>query len=231
MARALCAGVLACLAGTALAQQADPLEAYNRSMTRFNDTVDEVVLKPVATAYQQAMPAPVRTGVSNFFGNLGDAWSFVNNTLQLRGEAAMASLFRVGINTTMGLGGVLDVATEMRIDRYKQDFGLTLGRWGVPTGPYLVLPLLGPSTVRDTAALPVDFYVGDLVDQVDDMGVRNSLYGLRIINTRANLLGTTSVIETAALDRYSFTRDAYLQLRSGAKAGAGADDGKLPEDY
>jgi phospholipid-binding lipoprotein MlaA len=94
-----------------------------------------------------------------------------------------------------------------------------------------VLPLLGPSTVRDTAALPVDFYVGDLVDQVDDMGVRNSLYGLRIINTRANLLGTTSVIDTAALDRYSFTRDAYLQLRSGAKAGAGADEGKLPEDY
>ena len=141
MARALCAGVLACLAGTALAQQADPLEAYNRSMTRFNDTVDEVVLKPVATAYQQAMPAPVRTGVSNFFGNLGDAWSFVNNTLQLRGEAAMASLFRVGINTTMGLGGVLDVATEMRIDRYKQDFGLTLGRWGGPPGPYFVLPI------------------------------------------------------------------------------------------
>lgn len=232
MARALCAGVLACLAGTALAQQADPLEAYNRSMTRFNDTVDEVVLKPVATAYQQAMPAPVRTGVSNFFGNLGDAWSFVNNTLQLRGEAAMASLFRVGINTTMGLGGVLDVATEMRIDRYKQDFGLTLGRWGVPTGPYLVLPLLGPSTVRDTAALPVDYFVGDPVGYVNDVPVRNSLNGLRFVDKRASLLHATSVLDEAALDSYSFTRDVYLKLRGGAKAGADDEEGgKLPDDY
>ena len=231
MARALCAGVLACLAGTALAQQADPLEAYNRSMTRFNDTVDEVVLKPVATAYRDVTPQPLRTGVTNFFANLGDAWSFVNNVLQFKGREAFDSLVRLSVNTVFGLGGVLDVASEAGIDRHKQDFGLTLGHWGVPTGPYLVLPLLGSSTVRDTAALPVDFYVGDLVDQVDDMGVRNSLYGLRIINTRANLLGTTSVIDTAALDRYSFTRDAYLQLRSGAKAGAGADEGKLPEDY
>lgn len=122
MARALCAGVLACLAGTALAQQADPLEAYNRSMTRFNDTVDEVVLKPVATAYQQAMPAPVRTGVSNFFGNLGDAWSFVNNILQAKPEGALHSFWRVVINSTMGLGGVLDPATEMRLQRHREDF-------------------------------------------------------------------------------------------------------------
>ena len=224
--RALCAGVLACLAGTALAQQADPLEAYNRSMTRFNDTVDEVVLKPVATAYQQAMPAPVRTGVSNFFGNLGDAWSFVNNTLQLRGEAAMASLLRVGINTTMGLGGVLDVATEMRIDRYKQDFGLTLGRWGVPTGPYFVLPILGPSTVRDTLALPVDLR-GNLLREVTPVSARNSLYALRIVDTRANLLRAESVLDDAALDKYSFTRDVYMQLR-GARNGSG--DGSLPPE-
>ena len=213
------------------ANPADPLEPYNRSMNSFNENVDKAVLKPVATAYRDVTPQPLRTGVTNFFANLGDAWSFVNNILQAKPEGALHSFWRVVINSTMGLGGVLDVASEAGIDRHKQDFGLTLGHWGVPTGPYLVLPLLGPSTVRDTAALPVDFYVGDLVDQVDDMGVRNSLYGLRIINTRANLLGTTSVIETAALDRYSFTRDAYLQLRSGAKAGAGADDGKLPEDY
>ncbi len=213
------------------ANPADPLEPYNRSMTTFNENVDKAVLKPVATAYRDVTPQPLRTGVTNFFANLGDAWSFVNNVLQFKGREAFDSLVRLSVNTVFGLGGVLDVASEAGIDRHKQDFGLTLGHWGVPTGPYLVLPLLGPSTVRDTAALPVDFYVGDLVDQVDDMGVRNSLYGLRIINTRANLLGTTSVIETAALDRYSFTRDAYLQLRSGAKAGAGADDGKLPEDY
>jgi phospholipid-binding lipoprotein MlaA len=201
------------------------MEAYNRSMTRFNDAVDEAVLKPVATAYQQAMPAPVRTGASNFFGNLGDAWSFVNNTLQLRGEAAMASFFRVGINTTMGLGGVLDVASEMRIDRYKQDFGLTLGRWGVPTGPYFVLPFLGPSTVRDTLALPVDWR-GNPLREVTPVSTRNSLYALRIVDTRANLLRAEEVLDDAALDKYSFTRDVYMQLRSGARNG----DGSLPPE-
>ena len=224
-ARTLLAGGLACLAGAALAQQADPMEAYNRGMTRFNDAVDDAVLKPVATAYQQAMPAPVRTGASNFFGNLGDAWSFVNNTLQLRGEAAMASLFRVGINTTMGLGGVLDVASEMRIERYKQDFGLTLGRWGVPTGPYFVLPFLGPSTVRDTLALPVDLR-GNPLREVSPVSTRNSLYALRIVDTRANLLRAESVLDDAALDKYSFTRDVYMQLRSGARNG----DGSLPPE-
>lgn len=126
----------------------DPFESYNRSMTRFNDGVDAAVLKPVATAYQQAVPAMARTGVSNFFANLGDAWSFVNNTLQLRAEGALASFFRFSTNTFLGLGGVLDVASEMGIERHKQDFGLTLGHWGVPPGPYLVLPILGPSTMR-----------------------------------------------------------------------------------
>ena len=225
VARALWAGVLASSAGAAWAQQADPMETYNRSMTRFNDTVDEAVLKPVATAYQQAMPSPVRTGVSNFFGNLGDAWSFVNNTLQLRGEAAMASFFRVGINSTMGLGGVLDLASEMRIDRYKQDFGLTLGRWGVPTGPYFVLPFLGPSTVRDTLALPVDWR-GNPLRELTPVSTRNSLYALRIVDTRANLLRAENVLDDAALDKYSFTRDVYMQLRSGARNG----DGSLPPE-
>ena len=225
VARALWAGVLASSAGAAWAQQADPMETYNRSMTRFNDTVDEAVLKPVATAYQQAMPSPVRTGVSNFFGNLGDAWSFVNNTLQLRGEAAMASFFRVGINSTMGLGGVLDLASEMRIDRYKQDFGLTLGRWGVPTGPYFVLPLLGPSTVRDTLALPVDWR-GNPLRELTPVSTRNSLYALRIVDTRANLLRAENVLDDAALDKYSFTRDVYMQLRCGARNG----DGSLPPE-
>lgn len=208
------------------ANPADPLEPYNRSMTTFNENVDKAVLKPVATAYRDVTPQPLRTGVTNFFANLGDAWSFVNNTLQLRGEAAMASLFRVGINTTMGLGGVLDVATEMRIDRYKQDFGLTLGRWGVPTGPYFVLPILGPSTVRDTLALPVDLR-GNLLREVTPVSARNSLYALRIVDTRANLLRAESVLDDAALDKYSFTRDVYMQLR-GARNGSG--DGSLPPE-
>ena len=206
----------------------DPLESYNRSMTSFNEQVDAMVLKPVATAYKEVMPGPVRTGVSNFFANLGDVWSFVNNVLQLRGEAAASSFMRVNVNTFMGLGGLLDIASELGIDRYKQDFGLTLGRWGVGTGPYLVLPILGPSTVRDTFALPVDMK-GNVVSYVDPVSARNSLYALRVVDTRANLLRASSVLDSAALDKYSFTRDVYLQVRSHAgeaQNADGKDDGK-----
>ena len=236
--RAWAARSVAVLLGAALvtgcatgpnANPADPFEPYNRGMTTFNDNVDKAVLKPVATVYRDVTPQPLRTGVGNFFSNLGDAWSFVNNLLQLQGRAAFDSMVRLSVNTVFGLGGVLDVATEMGVDRHKQDFGLTLGRWGVPTGPYLVLPLLGPSTVRDTAALPVDYMVGDLVDYVDHIPVRNSMYGLGFIDRRAQLLGAGTVLDEAALDPYSFARDVYLKLRI-----AQADDaegGKLPEDY
>ncbi|MDH4446243.1 MAG: VacJ family lipoprotein [Acidovorax sp.] len=217
----------------------DPLESYNRSMTSFNEQVDAMVLKPVAIAYQGAVPGPVRTGVSNFFANLGDAWSFVNNALQLRGEAATSSFMRFNVNTFLGLGGVLDIASEMGIERYRQDFGLTLGRWGVATGPYLVLPVLGPSTVRDTLALPLDAK-GNLASYVDPVPARNSLYALRAVDVRANLLRAGSVLDSAALDKYSFTRDVFLQVRShagepqGSNADrddrSGANDGVLPEE-
>ncbi|PJI98960.1 phospholipid-binding lipoprotein MlaA [Acidovorax sp. 69] len=215
----------------------DPMESYNRSMTNFNEQVDAMVLKPVAVAYKEITPAPVRTGVSNFFANIGDVWSFVNNVLQLRGEAAASSFMRVNVNTFMGLGGVLDIASELGIDRYKQDFGLTLGRWGVGTGPYLVLPILGPSTVRDTLALPVDMK-GNVVSYVDPVSARNSLYGLRAVEVRSNLLRAGSVLDSAALDKYSFTRDVFLQVRSQAGEAQNADgkdagnsnDGVLPEE-
>ncbi|RQO83903.1 ABC transporter [Acidovorax sp. FJL06] len=215
----------------------DPLESYNRSMTNFNEHVDSMVLKPVATAYKEVTPAPVRTGVSNFFANIGDVWSFVNNVLQLRGEAAASSFMRVNVNTFMGLGGVLDIASELGIDRYKQDFGLTLGRWGVGTGPYLVLPILGPSTVRDTVALPVDMK-GNAVSYVDPVSARNSLYVLRAVEVRSNLLRAGSVLDSAALDKYSFTRDVFLQVRSQAgemhnadgKDDGNSNDGVLPEE-
>lgn len=216
----------------------DPLESYNRSMTRFNDQVDAMVLKPVATAYREVTPAPVRTGVSNFFANIGDVWSFVNNVLQLRAEAAGSSFMRVNVNTIFGLGGLLDVASELGIDRYKQDFGLTLGRWGIGTGPYLVLPILGPSTLRDTLALPVDMK-GNVVSHVDPVSARNSLYALRAVDVRANLLRAGSVLDSAALDKYSFTRDVFLQVRGSqvdaAQRGNGqvdvdSDDGVLPEE-
>ena len=216
----------------------DPLESYNRSMTNFNDQVDAMVLKPVATAYREVTPAPVRTGVSNFFANIGDVWSFVNNVLQLSAEAAGSSFMRVNVNTIFGLGGLLDVASELGIERYKQDFGLTLGRWGVGTGPYLVLPILGPSTLRDTLALPVDMK-GNVVSHVDPVSARNSLYALRAVDVRANLLRAGSVLDSAALDKYSFTRDVFLQVRGSqvdaAQRGNGqvdvdSNDGVLPEE-
>ncbi|WP_404976869.1 MULTISPECIES: VacJ family lipoprotein [unclassified Acidovorax] len=227
------------LAGCATGPDAnprDPLEPYNRSMTRFNDGVDRAVLKPVATAYREVLPSPVRTGVSNFFSNLNDVWSFVNNVLQLKGSEAMDSLVRFNVNTVFGLGGVLDIASEMGIPRRRTDFGLTLGHYGVPTGPYLVLPLLGPSTVRDTAALPVDAR-GNLLQQVDPVSARNQLYALRIVDTRANLLSAGNVLETAALDKYSFTRDVFLKVRGQDvdppeldESGYDADAGMLPPE-
>ena len=217
----------------------DPFESYNRSMTNFNEQVDSLVLRPVAIAYKDVTPAPVRTGVSNFFANIGDVWSFVNNVLQLRGEAAASTFMRVNVNTLMGLGGVLDIASELGIDRYKQDFGLTLGYWGVDTGPYLVLPILGPSTVRDTLALPVDMK-GNVVSYVDPVSARNSLYALRAVDVRANLLRAGSVLDSAALDKYSFTRDVFLQVRSQQlvstavngddKEDRNGNDGVLPQE-
>jgi phospholipid-binding lipoprotein MlaA len=208
---ALLAGCASVPEGSA-ANPRDPWEGYNRAMTRFNDSVDRAVLKPVATGYTEVVPSPVRTGVSNFFGNLGDVWSFVNNVLQADAEGALYSFWRVAVNTTLGLGGILDWASEMRLDRHRKDFGLTLGRWGVPPGPYLVLPVLGPSTLRDTVGLPVDIY-GNPLGYMPDVPVRNSLYVLRAVDMRAQLLNATDLLSQAALDPYSFTRDAWLQKR------------------
>jgi phospholipid-binding lipoprotein MlaA len=186
--------------------------------------VDKAVLKPVATTYHDVVPSLVRRGVGNFFGNLEDAWSFVNNTLQFKGQAAADSLARFGANTVFGLGGVLDVASEMQIEKHTKDFGHTLGYWGVAPGPYLVLPLLGPSTFRDTAALPVDMQ-GNLVGHIGHVPTRNSLTVLRAIDTRSELLKASAMLEQAALDRYTFTRDAYLQRRRST-----IFDGNPPEE-
>lgn len=212
-----CAGlVLLCVLGGCAtgpdAHPRDPLEPYNRSMTRFNDGVDEAVLKPVASAYRAAVPDLLRTGVNNFFGNLRDLWSAVNAALQLRPQAAVENFMRFNVNTFLGFGGVLDIATEAQMERHTTDFGQTLGRWGVPTGPYFVVPLLGPSTVRDGVGLVVDG-MGDVVAGVEHIPSRNSLYALRVVETRANLLRAGNLLEQAALDKYSFTRDAYLQRR------------------
>jgi phospholipid-binding lipoprotein MlaA len=190
----------------------DPLEPLNRNVSQFNEAVDAALLKPVATVYRDVTPDVVRTGVSNFFSNLGDVWSFTNATLQLRPREASENFLRFGINTAFGLGGVLDVASEMGIERTKLDFGQTLGRWGVPAGPYVVLPIFGPSSVRDAAGFGIELR-GDLVQDIPSTATRNSLTVLRTVETRANLLRATSMLEGAALDKYSFTRDVYLRRR------------------
>lgn len=190
----------------------DPMESWNRSVFSFNDSVDRAVVKPVASAYQKVLPHWVRTGIGNFFTNLDDVWSMVNNALQLRGRDTADSFGRVMVNTTMGLGGILDVAGEMGMERHPANFGLTLGRWGVGPGPFVVLPLLGSSTLRDTLALPVDRQ-GNLLNQVQDVPTRDALTILNVVDTRATYLRAGDVVDGAALDKYSFTRDAYLQRR------------------
>lgn len=216
-----------CATTTGPANPADPLESMNRSIYSFNDKVDTAVLKPVATAYQTVTPRLARSGVTNFFDNLGDAWSFVNNVLQGQGEGAYNSMVRFSVNTVFGIGGLFDVASEAGIQRAKQDFGQTLGRWGVPTGPYLVLPFFGPSTVRDTAGMVVDAY-GYPANSVDDVRWRNSLYGLRVVNRRADLLKAGDMLDSVALVKYSLMRDVYLRSRIGGAASGG--DGRL-ENY
>lgn len=208
----------------------DPFEPFNRSVYRFNDGLDAAIIKPVAQAYQGALPSPVRTGVSNFFGNLSDVWTFVNNVLQAKPQAAADSFVRVGVNTLIGLGGVLDWATEMGVERHREDFGKTLGHWGVATGPYLVLPVLGPSTVRDAAALVIDSK-GGLVMEFNSVATRNSLYALRAVDLRASLLRAGDVLDQAALDKYAFTRDSHLQRRGVVIEGIGPAEERfdLPE--
>lgn len=201
----------------------DPLEGYNRAVFSFNDAVDRTVLKPTATAYKNVTPGFVQTGVGNFFGNLSDAWSAVNNLLQGKGQAGMGDVTRVAVNSTFGIFGLLDIASEAGIPKHNEDFGQTLGMWGVPSGPYLMLPLLGPSTVRDTSALPLDF-AGDPWSYKQPVNWRNVGSFVRVVDKRASLLDATNLLEDAALDRYEFIRDGYLQRRQSQ-----VYDGNVPE--
>jgi phospholipid-binding lipoprotein MlaA len=192
--------------------ESDPLEPMNRQVSRFNDAVDKAVAKPLANIYVAVTPNVARKGIDNFFANLGDAWSAANAVLQAKPKAAGQNLLRFGVNTFLGFGGVIDWASDMGIERSKKDFGQTLGRWGVGSGPYLVLPLLGPSSVRDGGALFVDNF-GDLRRQFSDPGTRDALFVTRLVRTRASLFAAEALRDGAALDNYSFTRDAYLQFR------------------
>jgi len=188
----------------------DPLESFNRTVFGFNDVVDKAVLKPVATGYRAITPNWFRKGVGNFFNNLQDVWSAVNNGLQGRGQEFSDSVGRVMVNSTVGMLGLVDVASDLNIERHTADFGLTLGRWGVPPGPYVVLPVLGPFTLREVAALPVDTS-GMPMYNIGDQDTRTWLPIVNLVDTRARYLNAGDVLEGAALDSYSFRRDAYFQ--------------------
>ncbi len=190
----------------------DPLEPMNRAVDRFNDALDRAVLKPVAQGYQDFVPEELRNVVGNVFGNVADAWTAVNQLLQGKPVEAASDLARFVLNSTLGIAGLADVATPAGLEKHHEDFGQTLGRWGVPAGPYLVLPLLGPSTLRDAPARIVDGK-GDLVLAIDSAGQRNNALLMRAVDERAGLLRAERVVAGAALDRYAFIRDGYLQRR------------------
>ena len=190
----------------------DPLESVNRAVYVFNEKADEMVLRPAARLYRNVTPSGLRDGVRNFFNNLDDLYIGANNLLQGKVEQTMSDLMRIAVNTTLGFFGVIDWASDMGLEKHNEDFGQTLARWGVGDGVYLVLPLLGPSTLRDTAALPVD-WEGDPVYWHTPVDERNALTVARTISRRADLLGASRTLEDAALDRYVFLREAYLQQR------------------
>jgi len=192
----------------------DPLEGFNRAMFSFNDTVDAAVVKPVAEAYRAATPGFVQAGIGNFFSNIGDVWNAVNNLLQGRVNDSATDVMRFAVNTTIGIGGLIDIGSAAGMPKHNEDFGQTLGRWGVKSGPYLVLPVFGPSTVRDAFAMPVDMY-GDLWYYKRPMYIKNIGSVVRLVDKRASVLDAGSLLEEAALDKYVFFRDAYLQRRAG----------------
>uniref|UniRef100_UPI00334080D3 MlaA family lipoprotein n=1 Tax=Castellaniella defragrans TaxID=75697 RepID=UPI00334080D3 len=216
----------------------DPWESYNRTMYASNDFLDRALLKPIATGYASITPRPVRTCIHNIFGNVGDVWSAVNSFIQGRGHDFVNTLGRVLFNSTMGLGGCIDVASMNGARKIPNDFGVTLGVWGFDTGPYMVLPFLGPSSVRDgigtgvTLVSPVSST--SAIFAINDVPVRNSLLGLYFVDMRANLLETDRLIDQVALDRYSFIRDAYLQRRQSmvqSRRQGGQAAGEQAPDY
>jgi phospholipid-binding lipoprotein MlaA len=193
----------------------DPWEAWNRKVYAFNDAIDTAVLKPVAQTYEAVVPSLVRTGVSNVLGNIRDVWSAANQFLQGKGQYGFEMGMRVVANTFFGLGGLLDPATEMGLVKRPEDFGQTLGRWGVASGPYLVLPMLGPSTLRDTGGLLLDRQVSP-ASLPPTTGGQYSVLAVEVIDTRTRLLSAGKLLDQVALDKYSFLRDAYLAQRRDA---------------
>jgi phospholipid-binding lipoprotein MlaA len=225
--RGLCAAVLLLLAGCATTGEADPrdpFEGFNRGIYKFNETVDEAIAKPVATAYRDVVHEEIRNRVRNFFSNIGDIFIGVNNVLQGKFYEGFEDFMRFTFNSTLGVFGIHDVASDMGIEKHNEDFGQTFGRWGIGSGPYLVLPILGSSTVRDGVGTALDLYT-DPIDDIRPNHVRNSLIVLRLTGARADLLEASRILEQAALDKYVFQRDAYLQRRRNL-----VYDGKPPRE-
>lgn len=191
----------------------DPLEPMNRAIHDFNEGLDRAVLKPVATGYRAVMPGFAQTGVRNFFSNLGDVGILANDVLQFKLESSTSDVLRISINSTFGFLGLLDIASEMGLNKNNEDFGQTLGHWGVGDGPYLVLPFFGPSSFRDGTGLVVDMQYADLIREVESVQSRNLTSLVRVVSRRADLIDAKNAIDAAALDPYEFTRDLYLERR------------------
>lgn len=233
-------GMLAILTGCATQEiktpiAADPWEQSNRAVFKFNDSIDRAILKPVAQAYAFVTPQPVRTCINNIFLNIGDIWAGINSSLQGRHLDAINTFGRFMLNSTLGLGGCLDLASTTGAKRIPNDFGVTLGVWGISSGPYIVLPIIGASTVRDGTGMIADAYVNQFGygQAVHDIAVRNSIYGFEVVQRREALLDVTDMIDRTALDRYSFIRDAYLKRRSVQVNGPLTEAENLPsyEDF
>jgi len=223
-ARLLGALAVALLAGcAAVPSKVDPLEPMNRALFEVHEVADKVVMKPIIDVYTAVVPKLVRTGVSNFFNNIDDLFSGVNALLQGKPEKAGNDFGRILINTFV-MGGIFDVASDLGIERGDEDFGQTFGVWGFPQGPYLFVPIIGPTTVRDGTGLLVRIYAGP-VGFIPDVPLRNSLYGVGAVDIRAQATDAMSIVDTASLDKYLFIRNAYLQRRRYLLY-----DGKVPPD-
>lgn len=205
----------------------DPFEPANRAIFTFNDALDTYIAQPIAKGYQKVTPQPLRQAITNFFSNMGDVSNFANDVLQLKITDATEDLMRLAMNTTFGLGGLIDFATAAGLPKHHQDFGLTMGHYGVPAGPYLVLPLFGPSSVRDGIGMGVEtkFNILNYIEPA----VRNPMYVAQFVSARADLLGATDLLQQAALDKYSFVRDAYRQQRQSLIRGSQSNNAPLPD--
>jgi phospholipid-binding lipoprotein MlaA len=192
----------------------DPWEPFNRSVFEFNEGLDAYLLKPVVAGYRFVLPEFVREGIYNFFSNYNDIYTALYNLLQGKPDYAFHDLMRVAVNTTMGLGGLLDLATAGGLEKHKEDWGQTLGVWGVPAGPYVVLPFFGPSNVRDSFGTVADLESDYLFRLLPDVALRNSITGLRVVNARNTYYEAGDLLDGAAIDKYSFMRDAYIQRRA-----------------